>query len=92
MVKKNNYLDKVKKKKYSKLTEEEQEKQFHFVRKWCKDMMLRKMRGNEKYGNYMMDVDDETSFEELREEMLDCCNHLVMLTYKLKQTFVKEDE
>ena len=89
MVKKNNYFDRVKKSKYSKMTIEEKEKQRQFFHKWVQDMLDRKTKGDEKYGNYMMTVDQETSFEELREEMLDCCNHLVMLTYKLRRKIVK---
>jgi len=85
MVKENNYFDKVKKEKYAEMTPVEKEKQFEFFRKWCKDMFFRKDKGDEKYGNYMMEVDDETSFEELREEMIDCCNHLIMLTYRVKE-------
>jgi len=89
MVKRNNYLDKIKKSKYSLLTKEEEKKQRKFFQCWVIDMLNRKQRGDEKYGNYMLSVDDSTSFEELREEMLDCCNHLVMLTYKLRGKLVK---
>lgn len=87
MVKKNNYLDRVKKSKYSKLTPAEKKKQNAYFNKWVNEMLKRKKRGDEKYGNYMMDVDKKTSFRELEEEMLDVCNHLIMLTYKLKVKF-----
>lgn len=90
MVKKNNQLDKIKKSKYIPMSLKEQSKQIVYFENWCEDMMIRKIKGNEKYGNYMMKVDDKTSFEEFREEMLDCCNHLIMLTYKLNQKFVKQ--
>ena len=85
-----NELDRIKEKKFAKMTEEEKKTQIIFFRKWCHDMENRKTKGNEKYGDYMMKIDDKTSFEELREEMLDVCNHLVMLVYKLEKVFVKK--
>jgi len=85
MVKKNNYFDKIKKAKFSKLSPQEEINQNNYLLRWCEDMMFRKKKGNEKYGNYMMDCDEETSFRELEEEMIDVCNHLVMLVYKLKK-------
>lgn len=89
-----NELDKEKlhKERFEKMSDEEKRSQTTFQMKWCKDMIVRKDKGNEKYGNYMMEVDDETAFEELREEMIDACNHLMMLTYKLEKIFVKKEE
>lgn len=84
-----NYFDSIKIQKYSPLSPGEEINQFTYFKKWINEMLFRKQKGNEKYGNYMMDVDDETSFRELEEEMIDVCNHLVMLTYKLKKRIIK---
>ena len=87
-----NALDKEKKEKqrFEKMSSQEIVNQFQFQQEWCNDMKERKLKGNEKYGNYMMEVDDKQAFEELREEMIDACNHLMMLTYKLNKVFVKK--
>ena len=90
MVKKNNYFDKIKRTKFSKISQKEQLRQLQYFQDWCEEMIFRKAKGDEKYGNYMMEVDDKTSFQELKEEMIDVCNHLIMLTYKLNRVFVKE--
>lgn len=86
---KESYLDLVKKTKYVRMSIGEKINQKEFMSQWCLDMLDRKEKGDEKYGNYMMEIDDKKAFEELREEMLDCCNHLVMLTYRLRNKFVK---
>lgn len=87
---KTNYFDKIKKTKYAPMSKKERLEQMRYFQDWIHDMLFRKEKGNEKYGDYMMKVDNKTSFRELEEEMLDVCNHLVMLTYKLKKRLENE--
>ena len=81
---KNNELDEIKKTKFVEMSDSEKSKQKKYFAKWCIEMLDRKTKGNEKYGNYMLKVDKKTALNELKEEFLDCCNHIVFLMYRIE--------
>jgi len=84
MVKRNNYLDKVKKSKFSKMSLQERNKQNDYYADFMIEVLRRKKLGDEKYGSYIFDIDKETAFKELEEEIQDAVAHLIALSYRFK--------
>lgn len=80
---KNNLLDKIKKEKFSPLSKEELEKQKRYFQKFIKEVLRRKELGNKKYGNYIFECDVMTAKKEIKEELMDVCNHCIVLAYRI---------
>lgn len=83
-----NELDRIKKTKYSPITKKEIQKQKTYFENFMKEVMKRKKKGDEKYGNYILDIDRQLAFKELEEEIQDVVAHLIFLGYRYKY---KED-
>jgi predicted S18 family serine protease len=84
MVKKNNQLDKIKKSKYSKMSIQDKYKQEKYYSNFMKEVLRRKKLGDEKYGNYIFEVDKKIAYKEFEEEVQDAVAHLIALCFRFK--------